>query len=70
MKTLTVLLLVLVTFGLASGQIYTIRTIAGGALPVNVPAPSASLGTLSGVAVDASGNVFAALSRLLKSEVL
>jgi sugar lactone lactonase YvrE len=40
------------------GQTYTISTFAGGALPVNVPGPSASLSNVSGVAVDTVGNVF------------
>ena len=42
----------------AFGQTYTITTVAGGALPVNIPGPSASLGTVNGVAVDAAGNAF------------
>jgi uncharacterized protein (TIGR03437 family) len=42
----------------ASGQTYTMQTVAGGALPVNIPGPSASLGTVNGVAVDTAGNAF------------
>jgi uncharacterized protein (TIGR03437 family) len=44
----------------ASGQTYTIRTFAGGGLPVNVAGLSASLGLVEGVAVDSHGNVFIA----------
>jgi hypothetical protein len=46
----------------ALGQTYTISTFAGGGLPVNVPSTSASPGNISGVAADAAGNVFVALS--------
>jgi len=42
----------------ASAQTYTMQTVAGGGLPVNIPGASASLGTVNGVAVDTSGNVF------------
>ena len=42
----------------AFGQIYTISTVAGGGLPVNIPGVSASLYGPRNVAVDASGNVF------------
>ena len=42
----------------ASGQTYTMQTVAGGALPVNIPGPSASLGTVNGVTVDTAGNAF------------
>src|ERR1035438_6520086 len=47
----------------AFGQTYTIKTIAGGAgaLPVNIPGASATIGAPSGVALDAKGNVFIAL---------
>lgn len=41
-------------------QTYTISTFAGGGLPVNVPGTSASIGVVSGVAVDAAGNVYIA----------
>ncbi len=34
------------------------QTVAGGALPVNIPGPSASLGTVNGVTVDTAGNAF------------
>ena len=46
----------------AFAQTYTIQTFAGGALPSNIAGPSASLGFVSAVAVDSSGNVFMALS--------
>ncbi len=44
---------------IASAQIYSISTYAGGALPVNLPATSASLyGPQSALASDAAGNIF------------
>lgn len=44
---------------LLTAQTYTISTIAGGALPVNIPGTSASLyGPQSAIAVDQTGNVF------------
>lgn len=46
---------------LAFAQSYTIRTYAGGALPVNVTATSANLLWPRGVALDSSGNVYIAL---------
>jgi hypothetical protein len=43
----------------AFSQTYTINTVAGGGLPVNVPGISAGIGhTSGGIAVDAGGNVF------------
>src|ERR1017187_9157137 len=42
------------------GQPYTISTLAGGGLPVNIPGASAVLGSVSKVAVDPSGNAFLA----------
>ena len=42
----------------AWGQTYTISTFAGGALPVNIPGTSASLGSPASVAADRAGNVF------------
>jgi uncharacterized protein (TIGR03437 family) len=51
---------ILVAFS-AFSQTYTINTIAGGGLPVNVPGTSAGLGSTSGgIAVDSAGNVFIA----------
>lgn len=43
---------------LANGQAYTISTLAGGGLPNNVPATSAALGGVGGIAVDAASNVY------------
>ncbi len=45
----------------APGQTYTIQTIAGGALPVNIAGSNASLSTVNGVAVDAAGNSYIVL---------
>jgi uncharacterized protein (TIGR03437 family) len=42
----------------AWGQTYTISTLAGGGLPVNIPGTSASLGSPASVAVDRAGNVY------------
>jgi uncharacterized protein (TIGR03437 family) len=42
----------------AFGQTYTIRTFAGGGMPVNVPGISASLSSPNAVAADAAGNLF------------
>src|ERR1039457_3506838 len=44
------------------GQTYTIKTFAGGGLPVNVPSTSTSLSGARGVAVDPNGNAFIALA--------
>ena len=54
----------LLVFALATaalGQNYTMQTFAGGGLPLNIPAASASLGAVTGIAADASGNVYIAL---------
>ena len=40
------------------GQSYTIKTFAGGGLPVNIPGTAASIGNVSAVAVDSAGNTF------------
>jgi sugar lactone lactonase YvrE len=45
----------------ALAQTYTIKTFAGGALPESLPALSASLGGINGVAVDSAGNVYLSL---------
>jgi len=45
----------------AFGQTYTIKTVAGGGLPVNIFGTSALLGDVRGVATDRNGNVFMAL---------
>src|SRR5260370_9364985 len=54
-------LLTLVISGSALAQTYTISTFAGGALPVNIGATSASLGSIYGIAADRTGNVFLSL---------
>jgi hypothetical protein len=46
----------------ALAQTYTIQTFAGGVLPENIAGVSASLGNVSGIAVDPQGNVLLALS--------
>jgi NHL repeat len=46
----------------AFGETYTIQTVAGGGLPENVAGAPASLGRVSGVAVDAAGNVLISLA--------
>ncbi len=68
MKSIRISLRLLALFAfsfscLTFGQSYTINTFAGGGLPglpVNVPGTSVSLGGISAVAVDSSGNVFVA----------
>ena len=54
-------LLTLAITSSAIGQTYTMKTFAGGALPENVAATSASLGGIYGIAVDRMGNVFLSL---------
>ncbi len=60
MRTRSILLLTAVLSCSAWGQTYTISTIAGGALPVNIPGTSASLGygVPRYIAADRAGNVF------------
>jgi sugar lactone lactonase YvrE len=41
---------------------YTIQTFAGGALPINVPATSAAIGTPHAMASDTNGNIYIALA--------
>jgi len=41
-----------------AGQTYTVSTVAGGGIPVNIPATSADLPASPSVAVDAKGNVY------------
>ena len=54
-------ILALMFSGAAFSQNYTIQTFAGGGVPQGVAAPSASLGSVTGVATDAAGNVYLAL---------
>jgi uncharacterized protein (TIGR03437 family) len=59
MRLLPAILLASVMSRSASGQSYTISTFAGGALPVNIPGTSASLGSApQSIAADHAGNVF------------
>src|ERR1039458_7533029 len=60
MRTRSILLLTTVLCRSAWGQTYTISTFAGGALPVNIPGTSASLGydVPQSIAADRAGNVF------------
>src|ERR1035437_6511311 len=60
MRTRSVLLLTAILCRSAWGQTYTISTFAGGALPVNIPGTSASLGAFvpQFLAADQAGNVF------------
>jgi uncharacterized protein (TIGR03437 family) len=53
------LTLVIASTGIA--QTYSMKTFAGGALPENVAAASASLGGIYGIATDRAGNVFLSL---------
>jgi uncharacterized protein (TIGR03437 family) len=55
---LRVLPFVTIVSAAAFAQSYTISTIAGGGLPVNIPGTSASLYGPESAAVDASGNVY------------
>ena len=52
------ILAVLLSSAAFGQQTYSIQTFAGGGLPNNVAATSASIGQVAGVAVDAGGNVF------------
>ncbi len=54
-------LLTLVIASTALAQTYSMKTFAGGALPENVAATSASLGGIYGIAADQAGNVFLSL---------
>jgi uncharacterized protein (TIGR03437 family) len=58
MRLLPAVLLTFAMSGIASGQTYTISTIAGGALPVNISGTSARLYGPDSVAVDKTGNIF------------
>ena len=65
--------LVLLAFAItAPGQNYTIQTLAGGGVPQNIAAVSASLGAVTGIATDSTGNVYIALptySAVVKMDV-
>jgi trimeric autotransporter adhesin len=60
MRTRAILILTTVLCCSAWGQTYTISTFAGGGLPVNIPATSASLGpdVPQYLAADRAGNLF------------
>src|SRR6266700_7317415 len=62
MRSLHLPVLGLVLAVAALAQNYTIQTFAGGVLPDNMSGVSASLGNVSGVAVDPAGHVLIALS--------
>src|SRR5579872_3039283 len=62
MKKIVCPMLLAVAFAAAAlGQNYTIQTFAGGGVPQNIAAVSASLGTVTGIAADSAGNVYIAL---------
>jgi sugar lactone lactonase YvrE len=60
MRTRLILLFTTILCGSAWDQTYTIKTLAGGALPINIPGTSASLGygVPQYIAADPAGNVF------------
>jgi sugar lactone lactonase YvrE len=58
MRLLSAAILTLTVSSCALGQTYTIRTFAGGGLPVNIPGTSAALGTPYSVAADGAGNLY------------
>ncbi len=62
MKKIVCPMLLVVAFATAAlGQNYTIQTFAGGGVPQNIAATSASLGLVTGVAADSIGNIYIAL---------
>ena len=61
MKIAVALVVVLAVFSPAGGQTYTISPVAGGGLPEGIPALSASLSYVHGVATDGLGNVYVSL---------
>lgn len=58
MRLLLTSILIPVIAAAGFGQTYTIQTIAGGGLPNNIAGTAASLGNVTAVAVDKTGNVF------------
>jgi uncharacterized protein (TIGR03437 family) len=59
MRTRYIVFCAVVLSWTATAQTYTIKTLAGGALPVNIPGTSASLGAApQSLAADRAGNVF------------
>jgi len=73
MKKIVCPVLLVVAFAAAAlGQNYTIQTFAGGGVPQNIAAVSASLGSVTGIATDSIGNVYIALptySAVVKMDV-
>src|SRR5579871_5935834 len=73
MKKIVCPMLLVVAFAAAAlGQNYTIQTFAGGGVPQNIAAVSASLGAVTGIATDSVGNVYIALpnySAVVKMDV-
>ncbi len=71
-KIVCPVLLVVAFAAIASAQNYTIQTFAGGGVPQNIAAVSASLGSVTGIATDSVGNVYIALptySAVVKMDV-
>ncbi len=58
MRVLRCLLLIPAVAFSAFGQSYTINTFAGGGLPANIPATSASLAPVTAIAIDSLGDAF------------
>ncbi len=62
MKKIVCLVLVTLAFAAAAlGQNYNIQTFAGGGVPQNLQAASASLGLVTGIAADSAGNIYIVL---------
>jgi sugar lactone lactonase YvrE len=57
MRLYSAAILSLILSGSGFGQTYTIKTIAGGGLPENMPGLAARLGYVSGLTLDAAGDV-------------
>src|ERR1039458_9414827 len=62
MRLLHAVLLASLSSCFVFGQTYTIKTVAGGALPENILGTSAKLGYVGAVTLDKAGNVFLALT--------